>query len=43
MVSSVQIQDRFFIEWIHNSINGYQDFWHDVKFDWMEVILIVDL
>ena len=28
------IQDRFFIEWTHNSINGYQDFWPDVKFDW---------
>ena len=28
------IQDRFFIEWTHNSITGYQDFWPNVKFDW---------
>jgi hypothetical protein len=29
------IQDRFFIEWTHNSIQGYQDFWPDIKFDWL--------
>jgi hypothetical protein len=29
------IQDRFFIEWTHNSIIGYQDFWPNVKFDWL--------
>ena len=29
------IQDRFFIEWTHNSIQGYQDFWPKVKFDWL--------
>ena len=28
------VQDKFFIEWSHNSIKGYQDFWPDVKFDW---------
>ena len=28
------IQDRFFIEWTHNSIKGYQDMWPDTKFDW---------
>ena len=28
------VQDRFFIEWTHNSIKGYQDYWPDVKFDW---------
>lgn len=28
------VQDRFFIEWTHNSIKGYQDYWPKVKFDW---------
>ena len=28
------IQARFFIEWTHNSIKGYQDMWPDTKFDW---------
>jgi len=28
------VQDKFFIEWSHRSIKGYQDFWPDVKFDW---------
>jgi len=29
------VKDKFNIEWTHNSITGYQDFWPDVKFDWM--------
>jgi hypothetical protein len=28
------IKDRFYIEWVHNSIQGYQDFWPDVNFNW---------
>lgn len=28
------VQDKFYIEWSHNSIKGYQDMWPNVKFDW---------
>ncbi len=28
------VKDKFNIEWTHNSIQGYQDYWPDVQFDW---------
>ena len=28
------VQDKFFIEWSHNSIKGYKDFWPNVDLDW---------
>ena len=28
------VMDKFNIEWTHNSIKRYQDFWPDIKFDW---------
>lgn len=28
------VQDDLMVEWVHNSIKGYQDFWPDVRFDW---------
>ena len=28
------VQDKFFLEWTINSINGYQDMFPNVKFDW---------
>ena len=28
------VKDKFVIEWSHNSIKGYQDFFPEVKFDW---------
>lgn len=28
------VQDKFYIEWTHNSIKGYQDMWPNIKFDW---------
>tara|TARA_Y100001973_G_C5204294_1_gene340296 strand:- start:917 stop:1657 length:741 start_codon:yes stop_codon:yes gene_type:complete len=28
------VQDKFYIEWSHNSIKGYKDFWPDVDLDW---------
>lgn len=28
------VQDDMMVEWVHNSIKGYQDFWPGVHFDW---------
>ena len=30
------VMDKFNIEWTHNSIKGYQDFWPDTKVDWTD-------
>lgn len=28
------VQDDLMVEWVHNSIQGYKDFWPNVDFDW---------